>query len=217
MWKTVSRRLQSSVRLPLFILCLMWGIQAVQSLARLDLGILGVYPRRVEGLWGVLLSPLVHGGFGHLLSNSIPLFVLSALVLFFYRRVALPAIGWIYLLTGVLVWTFGRPVYHVGASGVVYGLVAFVFWTGVFRRNFKSIALAGLVLFYYGSMFIGILPGEDGISWESHLLGAGAGVVVAFWYKDKLEYDEQRRILPEEEEASRYFLERDTFEKKRGG
>jgi membrane associated rhomboid family serine protease len=66
-------------------------------------------------------------------------------------------------------------------------------------------------------MFIGILPGEDGISWESHLLGAGAGVVVAFWYKDKLEYDEQRRILPEEEEASRYFLERDTFEKKRGG
>ena len=214
MWKVVSRRVQSSVRLPFFMLCLMWGVQLVQSLTRLDLGILGVYPRRVEGLWGVLLSPLVHGGFGHLLSNSLPLFVLSALILFFYRRVALPAMGWIYLLTGILVWAFGRPVYHVGASGVVYGLVAFVFWTGVFRRNFKSIALAGLVLFYYGSMFIGILPGEEGISWESHLLGAGAGVVVAFWYKDKVERDEQRRVFPAEEEAQ-YFLHRDTFEKRR--
>ena len=214
MWKVVSRRVQASVRLPFFMLCLMWGVQLVQSLTRLDLGILGVYPRRVEGLWGVLLSPLVHGGFGHLLSNSLPLFVLSALILFFYRRVALPAMGWIYLLTGILVWAFGRPVYHVGASGVVYGLVAFVFWTGVFRRNFKSIALAGLVLFYYGSMFLGILPGEEGISWESHLLGAGAGVVVAFWYKDKTERDEQRRVLPAEGEAE-YFFHRDTFEKKR--
>jgi membrane associated rhomboid family serine protease len=94
-------------------------------------------------------------------------------------------------------------------------LVAFVFWNGVFRRNVKSIALAGVVLFYYGSMFAGILPGQEGISWESHLLGAGAGIIVSFAYKKRMERDEVRPELPPEE-APRYFLDRDIFNQRRG-
>lgn len=215
MLKARFRSIAFALRVPFLFLAILWGVQVVQYLSGINLGYLGIYPRDSSGLWGILLAPMIHGGFGHLISNSIPLLMLSILILLFYRRIALPSMLLIYVLTGVLVWVFGRPVYHIGASGVVYGLVAFVFWNGVFRRNVKSIALAGVVLFYYGSMFAGILPGQEGISWESHLLGAGAGIFVSFAYKKRMERDEVR-LEPPPEEAPRYFLDRDIFNQRRG-
>ncbi len=195
----------------------MWVVQVVQwVLPIMPLGQFGVFPRTIIGLRGVLLSPLIHGGWGHLLSNTIPFVVLSAIVFFFYSRVAKQAFWMIYFLSGLSVWLFARPVFHIGASGLVYGLVAFVFWMGLFQRSIKSIALALVVLFYYGSLFLGILPTQDGISWESHLLGALAGIFAAFWYKDKSKEKRQPyswEVEPEEEPRS--FLDEDTFQKTR--
>lgn len=133
----------------------------------------------------------------------------------------MPAFALLYILTGIAVWLFARPVYHIGASGVVYGLVSFIFWSGIFRKQVRSIILALIVTVLYSGMFLGILPNEDGISWESHLLGAFVGIIVAFIYRKKKasrdEWEEQflRRRRTEEEEMETYFFAPDTFEKTR--
>lgn len=124
----------------------------------------------------------------------------------------------IYLLTGFAVWLFGRSVYHIGASGVVYGLVAFVFWSGVFRRNLKTIILALIVTLLYSHYFMGIIPTHEGISWESHLMGGLVGILVAFIFKDLIEKDEEKKPDPwanELADGEQYFLNRDAFERKK--
>ncbi|GJM32332.1 MAG: hypothetical protein DHS20C18_13330 [Saprospiraceae bacterium] len=209
-------RITQSLLLPAQFVLLLWAIHLVQTLLHLDLGVYGVFPRNLIGLRGVIFSPLLHSNWAHLFANTPPLFFLSAMILFFYRRVAIPAFIMIYLLTGLAVWGFGRGVFHIGASGVVYGLVAFVFWNGIFRRNLKSIALALIVVFYYGSMFMGILPGQEGISWESHLLGGLAGIFTAYWFRDRIERDEEKKVYSwenEPEQPPQTFLDPDIFEK----
>ena len=215
---TIKQKFRESLLLPLWLIAILWAIQLFQSLTGTDFGVYGVFPRESFGLRGILFSPLIHSGWPHLLSNTPPLFMLSAIVLFFYRRIAIQGFIMIYLLTGMAVWLFARDnAFHIGASGVVYGLVAFVFWNGIFRRNLKSIVLALIVVFYYGSMFMGILHnGEANISWESHLLGALAGIFTSFWFKNVIEKDEERPAYSweqEPEEEGEYFLSRDAFEK----
>ena len=180
-----------------------------------DFSYLGTYPRTSFGFRGVFFSPLLHGDFSHLISNSIPFFVLSALIFFFFPRVAWKSILMIYFLTGLAVWGFGRSVFHIGASGVVYGLVAFVCWTGIFRRNIKSIVLSLIVAFFYSGMFLGILPNQEGISWESHLLGGLVGIFVAYWFRYQIENDEKpkRYSWEDEPDDSSFFLNRDAFDK----
>ncbi len=173
----------------------------------------GIYPMEPNGLLGVITGPLVHGDFPHLLSNSVPLLLLGVTTIYFYRRVAIPAIGMIYLLTGFLVWIFGRPVYHIGASGIVYGLVAFLFWNGIFLKNRTSLVLSLIILVMYGGLFLGVLPDQPGISWEGHLFGAVSGIFASFWYKDELREIQRQQSVPHE--AKTYFLPRDTFDRKR--
>lgn len=122
----------------------------------------------------------------------------------------------IYVLTGLAVWLFGRQVYHIGASGVVYGLISFVFWSGVFRKNFKSIVLSLVIIILYSGYIEGVLPGEKGISWESHLLGAIVGVFVSFLVRNvKDEHElEERASYEDENYEEKYFFDRDVFENK---
>lgn len=123
----------------------------------------------------------------------------------------------IYFLTGAAVWLFARPVSHIGASGVVYGLVAFIFWNGIFRRSLRSIILAAVVMLLYSGMFMGVLPDQEGISWESHLLGSLMGIFTSFWFKGELEDDEAEHrhdpFADERDVEKQYFLPRDVFEK----
>lgn len=141
------------------------------------------------------------------------------MLFFFFRKVAIQAFALIYLLTGFAVWIFARESFHIGASGVVYGLVSFVFWSGIFRRNIKSIVLALVVTVLYSSYFLGIVPGEDGISWESHLLGGLVGILVAFIYRKDLEAEDEEKLKALDNEQwdlndqSHYFPP-DIFEKK---
>ena len=202
-----------SLRFPLLLLAIMWGVHLVQFLTGLDFGSFGIYPRKPFGLRGILLCPLIHGDWQHIISNSPPFLVLTVIVLYFYPKVGLRSFSMIYILTGLAVWLFGRNVFHIGASGVIYGLVAFVFWTGIFRRSLRSIVLALIVLFLYGGLFYGIVPSEQvNISWESHLLGALVGVFTAYWYKGNIEKDEDPPAPSwDEETETNYFLDRDTF------
>ena len=176
----------------------------------------GIMSRRIWGLQGILTGPLVHGSWGHLASNTFPLFVLTAMTLYFYRKVAMRAFWTIYLLTGVSVWLFARPVSHIGASGVVYGLVSFIFWNGVFRRSLRSIMLAAIVMLLYSGMFMGVLPDQEGVSWESHLLGSLVGIFVSFWFKGEMEEDELEKhrdpFADERNAEKQYFLSRETFD-----
>ncbi len=216
--KAQQRKFYSSIRIPLQLLLIIWAIQLVQVLMNIDLGFLGLLPRTVDGLKGIIFAPVVHGDFAHLTSNSVPLFVLSAIILFFYRKIAFKSFLMIYLLTGISVWLFARgSVFHIGASGVVYGLVSFVFWMGIFRRSLKAIILALIVTLLYSGMFLGVLPNQEGISWESHLLGGLVGIFTAFWYKDDVEQDEVKKTYSWENEPEQlnadFFLPKDAFEK----
>ncbi len=194
--------LRESVVVPAIIVLLLWAIHGALYVLHIDVGNYGLTPRSLSGLWGVATSPLVHANITHLASNTLPLFVLSTGVIYFYRQSAVQAIVLIYFLTQIFVWAFARssalgldglshPVTHLGISGVVYGLFAFVLGMGFFQRNIKSIILALLVITYYGSMIWGIFPTQEGISFESHLFGAIVGLIIAFAFQDIVEPDDE--------------------------
>lgn len=140
---------------------------------------LGVYPRQIAHLHGILTAPLVHSSIGHLAANSVPLMVLGTAMLYGLPRASRIALPAIWLLSGLGVWLFGRASYHVGISGVTHGMVFFMLVIGSLRRDRASIALVMFVSFLYGGMIWGVLPQRPDISFESHLAGALAGVVAA--------------------------------------
>ena len=150
----------------------------------LDLVRFGIYPGEISGLRGVLFAPLIHGSFSHVFSNTLPLLILGTAILVGYPRSSKYVLPIMYFGVGLLVWIFGRESFHVGASGINFGLLSFVFVIGVLRWDKKAIALACLVFFMYGGMIWGVLPSEPGISFESHLFGAGIGVLCAFIFRN---------------------------------
>lgn len=140
---------------------------------------LGIAPRQPSGLIGILTAPLVHGSFAHLVSNTFPLGLLTALALYAYplaTRRALPAI---WLLSGLAVWVFARPSFHVGISGIVHGLMFFLFFIGLMRRDRLAVAITLVVFFLYGGMVMSVLPREQGVSFEYHAAGAFVGLICA--------------------------------------
>jgi membrane associated rhomboid family serine protease len=168
-----------AVKISLAFVALLWLIQLSNSALDLGPADFGVRPRELAGLPGILFAPLVHGGFAHLFSNSLPLVVLGTAMLYLYpsaARIVLPAV---YLGAGIAVWLFARGSSHVGASGLVYGLVSYIFVAGLIRRDRRAIAASLLVCFMYGASVWGLLPFEPGVSWETHLAAALIGVVLA--------------------------------------
>ncbi len=208
-----TRRFIRRLGFPLGFVGVIFVIHLLQAILNLDLRRLGVFPREVDGLPGILTGPLIHGSWEHLFSNSVSFIMLGAVLFWFYPRIALRSIIWLYLLSGFGIWISGQPFsYHIGASGIVYGMVSLVFWSGVFRRNVKSIVLALIILVMYAGFFEGIVPGKEGISWEGHLSGAIAGILLAFVYRRDVEEDEVVPEVEEEVEERHYYLPRDTFD-----
>lgn len=202
-----------SLILPLFAVIIMWTVHIVSFVGQFDLGFLGVHSQHLNGLIGIFTAPFIHGDWQHLTSNTLPFLFLSWTIVYFYNEIAYKAIFLIYLLTGVVVWLFARPVYHIGASGVVYGLVAFVFWSGIFIKDVRAIVLSLIVTMLYSGMFLGVLPNQEGISWESHLYGGLVGIVIAFSMRSRIVKEEKIDWEVEEEEDLSYFFPRDIFEK----
>ena len=184
---------------------LLWIIKAIEWANDVDLSFLGVYPRTLEGTIGIITAPLIHGDVFHLLSNTFPFILLGIGIFYFYDKIALEVILWIYFMTGFWVWIAARDAYHIGASGVIYGMVGFLFFSGIFRKDTRSIAISLVVLFLYRGMIYGLIPTDGGVSWESHLLGAIAGTFCAFYFRkvkvERFTNEENETIIEEESET----------------
>ncbi len=178
-----KRRFYISLWFPVFFLLLIWCVWFIETTLGLEFATWGLFPRKMSGLRGILFAPLIHAGLRHLIDNSIPLFTLSVALFYFYRNLAFRIFFLTYLLAGIWVWLMGRESYHIGASGLIYGLAAFLFVSGIIRNHVPLMALSLVVVFLYGSLVWGIFPLKVDVSWESHLLGSVAGVILAVHYR----------------------------------
>ena len=165
---------------PLLILLSIVVIFWMESIFNFNFNYLGIYPRKLEGLRGILFSPFIHGDTKHLFNNSVPLLVLSTALFYFYRTIRWKVLIYGLLLTGFLTWLIGRPSLHIGASGVIYMLTAFLMFRGIISKQYQLTALSFGVIFLYGSFIWYIFPTDPKISWEGHLSGFLVGVLFAF-------------------------------------
>jgi membrane associated rhomboid family serine protease len=180
---TEKKIFKYSLLFPLIIVGLFWLVKVLEDVMPLDLSVYGILPQHLEGLKGILFSPFIHGSYEHLMSNSAPFLVLAFALFYFYRNLAFRILFLIYILSGLCVWLGGREAYHIGASGIVYGLASFLFFSGVLRKDRNLLAIGIVVIFLYGSMFWGLLPIKPEVSWESHLWGALSGLILSWYYR----------------------------------
>ncbi|HMA98557.1 MAG TPA: rhomboid family intramembrane serine protease, partial [Wenzhouxiangella sp.] len=160
-----------------------WITFGLQLLIGPEMTHLGLRPRDLDGLLGLLTTPLLHGSFPHLLSNTVPLFVGAVAILFLYPNSSLRVLPVLYIGSAALAWVFARPSVHVGASGLVYGILTYVFLAGMLRRDLRSVGVSLMIWFFYGSMVWGVLPLEERTSWELHASGLSLGALMAWFYR----------------------------------
>jgi len=176
----------NSLVIPFILVLIMWAVMIIRTIGGYNFAFLGIYPQKGLGLFGIVTTPFIHGDFSHLMANSVPMLLLGTALFLFYRDIALRILVMIWLFTGFWVWVGGREAWHIGASGIVYGLSAFILISGIIRRHTGLMAMALVVVFLYGSLIWGIFPEffpEENISWESHLFGMVAGVALALYYR----------------------------------
>jgi len=171
---------------PIAFILLLWIVFWFEIRFNINLNKHGIYPKTFSGLQGVVFSPFIHSGIKHLYSNTIPLFVLSSALFYFYRPIAWKVLTFGILISGFLTWSFGRPSFHIGASGLIYVLASFTFFKGVFAKHYRLIALSLLVVFLYGSMVWNVLPIKEGVSWEGHLSGLVTGLLFALFFRKEI-------------------------------
>ena len=170
------------------LICLLWLIFIVDTSLNLQLYQFGVYPLASKGLPGILFSPFIHHSAKHLFSNTLPLLVLMWCLYYFYSEIAHKTFIILWLLSGLLTWIIGREAWHIGASGVIYSLSFFLFFSGIFRKYIPLIAISLVVAFLYGSTVWNMFPWsmymDADTSWEGHLSGGISGLIVAMiFYK----------------------------------
>lgn len=170
---------------PTLLSLLMWVVYKLDVLYRLDLFLYGVHPRDLKGLTGILFTPIIHDtqNYYHVLENTLALIFFGTMLFYFYRQIAWRVIAFCWVLNGVLVWFMATPVFHVGMSGVIYGLAFFMITGSILRKNRQLTGLNFLIIFLYGSIFWGLFPLVPQMSWESHLAGALIGVTLGFFYR----------------------------------
>lgn len=168
--------------LPLTFVAVLVGMKLLEMGLGVRFTEMGVFPKRFSGLIGVLTSPLVHADWEHLGGNSIPLLVLGTLFIYFHRSKSIEILMVLYAVSGLWLWLFGRPVYHIGASGIVYALAAYLITYGFVLRNPATLSITFLVILFYGSLIWYVLPIKEGMSWEAHLCGALTGILYAIYY-----------------------------------
>lgn len=187
---------------PALFLALIWIVFLIERAGGYNFSHFGIAPRDTSSLPGIVTSVFVHGDLDHIASNSIPVFVLGTLIFYFYRKIAVSVCLWIWFISGTWLWIGGRNnafgVYHIGCSTLIYGFATFLFFSGVFRRHVQLMFISALVVFMYGSIVWGIFPLKPEMSWEGHLFGAIAGVLVAFNYRKE---GPQRRVYEWENET----------------
>ena len=173
------------ITVPVAAVLLIWVVYFIEITFGFNFNKFGIYPKSFLGLRGILFSPFIHSDTKHLFNNSIPLVVMLGCLYYFYQKIANKVLITGLVLTGLLTWVLGRPSYHIGASGIIYMLVSFIFFSGIFRKYYRLIALSLVVVFLYGSMVWYIFPTKERISWEGHLSGFLVGFLFAFIFRKK--------------------------------
>lgn len=168
---------------PILFVILIWLIFWVEFRFNVDLKSFGIQPRKLEGISGIIFSPFLHSSLEHLFNNSIPLFLLSSAIFFFYRNISWKIIFLGIFLSGLLTWIIGRDSTHIGASGLIYVLISFIFFKGIISKNFNLMALSLIVVFIYGGTIWYVFPIKNNMSWEGHLSGFMIGVLLALLFK----------------------------------
>lgn len=201
----------SVILLPFLFVLSLWVVFWAEVTFRLNLGEFGIYPRTFEGLRGIVFSPFLHGSIQHLYNNSIPMLILLAALRFFYRDQFFKVVGYGILFSGLITWVIGRDSYHIGASGLIYVLVSFIFLKGLRTKYYRLVALSLVVIMIYGSLVWYVFPDVDKtISWEGHLGGLITGFAFAILlktpeYQKMIKYDWEK---PDFDPAGDKFLER---------
>ncbi len=165
----------------LYCIAALWGINILNWITGSRLNVLGIYPRHLTGLAGILFSPILHQNFNHLFFNTIPLFALGLLILAQGLNIFLTVTVLVTIIGGLLVWIAGRRAIHLGASGLVSGYFGFLLATAYVQPSLSSLVLAVLVGYYFAGIFLGLFPQEEKISWESHLFGFIGGIASAYY------------------------------------
>lgn len=205
--ETDKKRILISFLFPFLFIVLIWAVKGIEIITGSDFSQLGVKPLHPEGLIGIITGPLIHGDWKHLVNNTFPILFLSWALFYFYKEISYKVFLLIYLISQFWLWfLYLRPAWHIGASGLIYGLASFLFVSGIIRKNKNLMAISLLVVFLYGSLIWGIFPIEEHISWEGHLCGLVAGIILAFYYKDFGPPKPKSVIDDEEEEEDEEFL-----------
>lgn len=182
--KNEIRKMALAAVVPMFLLFILYTLKVLEAGMDWDFTRLGVYPMEKRGVFGIFAHPLVHSGFKHLLANTMPLFFLTWCLFYFYRHIAPYIFFSIWIGCGMLTFLIGKPGWHIGASGIIYGLAFFLFFSGILRRHVPLIAIALLVTFLYGGLVWNMFPQfvQTNISWEGHISGAIAGTLSAIGF-----------------------------------
>ena len=203
-------KLKGSIFLiPLVYVVSIWLLYWIEITFSFNFNKYGVFPRTLMGFRGVFLTHFIHSNTNHLFNNSIPLFVLLSSLFYFYKEVAYKVLFFGGFFTGFITWMIARESYHIGASGIVYLLFSFVFFSGIIKKHYRLVALSLIVIFLYGSMIWYILPIKDGMSWEGHLSGFLVGVFFAIIYRNKGIVKEEHQFI--ETELDTMFDENGNF------
>lgn len=197
--KEEKNKIINAVIYPLLFVGILSVVHLIQYVYQMNWFHYGIYPLKLQNLSGIILSVFIHGDFNHLFNNAIPVLILGSTLFYFYKKIALKIVLWVVLMGGFWTWISAREAYHVGASGLIYGLFAFLMLSGFIRRNKQLIALSFFVVLVYGSMVWGIFPIKINVSYEAHFWGFISGVILALYYRKQ---GPQRIIYqwPDEEE-----------------
>ena len=200
---------------PLYFVLALWVVYWFEVRNGYNFNTYGILPRNILGLRGIIFSPFIHGDIKHLYHNSAPLFVLLFSLLYFYRSIAWKVFLYGTLCTGLMTWLIARKSYHIGASGIIYFLFSFIFFSGIIRKNYRLVAVSLMVIFLYGSMVWYVLPVKESVSWEGHLSGFISGLLMAFIYREtgpqKFQYEWEKEDY-EPDEFDTLFEERNDLD-----
>jgi membrane associated rhomboid family serine protease len=178
-----GKNIKSILFFPVLFALLIVIIKVIEHFGDFNFSVYGVLPRDFSGLKGIIFSPLIHSDFSHLTNNTIPILVLLLSLRYFYKSISIEIFFWSWLISGFLLWCFARQNFHIGASGLIYALSSFLFFSGFIRKHTRLMAVSMFVVFLYGSLVWGIFPLQEKVSWEGHLTGAVAGILLAFWFR----------------------------------
>ena len=179
----MKRKNLTSLKFSAIVLIIIWSVKIFEIVFDYDFTEYGILPRKFNGLIGILFSPLIHSDVNHLLSNSLPVIILCLLIFNFYSQIAKKILIYLYFISGLWLWCIGRESFHIGASGLIYAMASFLFFSGILRKNSQLSAVALLVIFIYGGLFWGLFPIHKNVSWEGHLTGFIAGILVSFIFR----------------------------------